>query len=559
MIQRDSIGSPENDGQEYYFNDVEASRVTKKQKVILTRTNVDENVRIILVDFSNSLHRVDDGKQCLDENRKWELLLKHKFSLQQQGKLKWLFNRELKYQNFFPVEFMNDPKFVLNHIQKYDYGLEYASKRLQQDTNFVLQIFQLKGSTILADRSELSFTTRSIRNDPQVGICVGSSSTQRKSSSLYLPSLQDKEIMLTAVRQYGELLDCAKKDLNNDTEILFEAIKQNKRALRWVPKNLLRTSDFMLKCLQIIFPEFETLDSFDYSKKEIVAKLVSEFGFLLEFASPELKNNRDVVSNAVRNDGFSLKYASNELKNDMEIAYLAVAQNGCALQHVSHELRGDKNLVLAAVNQNGNSLDSASVALQSDKEIVLAAVTKSGHALYHASKELKRDRQVALAAVRQNGYALKYMADHLTCDQEIVLEAVRTTDQAFQYGSSELFADQQFLLQLIQFGCKDAFFYAPDKFAHDKEFLSIAIQLNSVATIKSYNRRFGIKTSNKDMVLQAVKKDGFALSAANKELQQDPELVREALKCNGYVLGYSDELYQARMEQCYDGVYLENY
>ena len=56
-------------------------------------------------------------------------------------------------------------------------------------------------------------------------------------------------------------------------------------------------------------------------------------------------------------------------------------------------------------------------------------------------------------------------------------------------------------------------------------------------------------------MLAAVKNNGFSLTFASPELRKDPELVMEALKCNGFVLEYSDELLHERKEHFYVGDY----
>jgi hypothetical protein len=48
------------------------------------------------------------------------------------------------------------------------------------------------------------------------------------------------------------------------------------------------------------------------------------------------------------------------------------------LQYASDDLKADKEVVLAAVTQNGNALQYASEDLKADKEVVLAAVTQNG-------------------------------------------------------------------------------------------------------------------------------------------------------------------------------------
>ena len=62
---------------------------------------------------------------------------------------------------------------------------------------------------------------------------------------------------------------------------------------------------------------------------------------------------------AVKQDGRALQYASAELKGDREIVMAAVKQNWCALlvlEYASAELQGDREIVMVAVKQNGRAL-----------------------------------------------------------------------------------------------------------------------------------------------------------------------------------------------------------
>ena len=67
----------------------------------------------------------------------------------------------------------------------------------------------------------------------------------------------------------------------------------------------------------------------------------------------------------------------------------AVKQDGYWLQYASEELRGDKEVVLAAVSQNGWALQFASKELMADREFMMKAVRRYGWALEHASDELR--------------------------------------------------------------------------------------------------------------------------------------------------------------------------
>ena len=48
----------------------------------------------------------------------------------------------------------------------------------------------------------------------------------------------------------------------------------------------------------------------------------------IEYASEELRADKEVVMAAVKNDGFALEYASDELKADKELVMLANSEIG---------------------------------------------------------------------------------------------------------------------------------------------------------------------------------------------------------------------------------------
>ena len=74
-------------------------------------------------------------------------------------------------------------------------------------------------------------------------------------------------------------------------------------------------------------------------------ELVKRVNFDLEYASDELKNDREVVMKAVNQRGCASEYASDELRNDREVVMEAVKQNGCALKYASDEVKSENEKV----------------------------------------------------------------------------------------------------------------------------------------------------------------------------------------------------------------------
>jgi CxxC motif-containing protein len=163
----------------------------------------------------------------------------------------------------------------------------------------------------------------------------------------------------------------------------------------------------------------------------------------LEFASDELKNDREVVFAAVINDGSALRYASAELKNDREIVMAALKEDSYAFVSASEELKNDKEVVLAALKNRGDVMRYISEALKNDREIVIAALKVDASALQYASDELKNDREIVIAALKVDASALQYASDELKNDREFLLSIMDFSKDALKYASSQMRKDLQ--------------------------------------------------------------------------------------------------------------------
>merc|ERR1712087_778461 len=85
-------------------------------------------------------------------------------------------------------------------------------------------------------------------------------------------------------------------------------------------------------------------------------------------------DNRRLVQEAVHGDGKVLEFASNELKNDKEILLAACEQIG--LIFTAEERLDIRSIVLAAVTQEWRILQLVSQEMKGDRELCTAAVAK---------------------------------------------------------------------------------------------------------------------------------------------------------------------------------------
>ena len=220
---------------------------------------------------------------------------------------------------------------------------------------------------------------------------------------------------------------------------------------------------------------------------------------------------------SVRVDGRALYEAEKEFKSEREVVLAAVQQFGRALGFASVACRGDQAIVLAAVQQDGFALESATpVALQHDDDLLSAAVAQKVESLRSSDetaegvlKGLKtcdcealtqNRRAIVLAAVEQDGQALRYADKEMSEDREIVLCACRQHGWALAYAPLAFRADREIVLAAVRsYGCTLRLF-------EDEE---------------AHSTHLG---KDREIVLEAVRQDRFALDYADKLLQNDPEI-----------------------------------
>lgn len=94
--------------------------------------------------------------------------------------------------------------------------------------------------------------------------------------------------------------------------------------------------------------------------RKIVLESVKNYGWALEYASEELKNDYEVVMQAIENDSTSLACASDELKNDYEVVSKAVKLDAYALEYASESLKKDKEIIALYIDYFRSIIDSYS-------------------------------------------------------------------------------------------------------------------------------------------------------------------------------------------------------
>eukprot|EP00931_Biecheleriopsis_adriatica_P101360 TRINITY_DN76513_c0_g1_i1.p1 TRINITY_DN76513_c0_g1~~TRINITY_DN76513_c0_g1_i1.p1 ORF type:complete len:518 (-),score=82.68 TRINITY_DN76513_c0_g1_i1:275-1828(-) len=199
---------------------------------------------------------------------------------------------------------------------------------------------------------------------------------------------------------------------------------------------------------------------------QAVARRASDF----QYASDDLRGNRDIALAAINKAGMALIFAADELLDDQSIVDMAF-RRGFRLRLLPHDVRsrlGDReNIAFSAVCYDDHEIQHVSNRLLANRcfahkllkasprhwcniaqdllmhtEIVEAAL-EFGFSLEGLPSSLRANPNVVLLTVQRKGMQLKYASKQLQANREIVLAAVQNCGAALQYASSKLRNDEQ--------------------------------------------------------------------------------------------------------------------
>lgn len=160
------------------------------------------------------------------------------------------------------------------------------------------------------------------------------------------------------------------------------------------------------------------------SDRDFHLKLLGLRGSFLEVESEENRDDAEMVLAAVRQDGRSLEFASKRCRASKEIVEAAVSNDGTALEFASASLQADREIVLKAVSHSGHALAYAASHLRSDQEIARTAIENNPMALEFVARR-PQDGQfyedLVHIAVEKNPAVLQYVTPDTLQDMDFLL------------------------------------------------------------------------------------------------------------------------------------------
>merc|ERR1712150_207036 len=146
----------------------------------------------------------------------------------------------------------------------------------------------------------------------------------------------------------------------------------------------------------------------------VVITAVQKYLCALQFASEELRNDREFMMNAIQQDARSIKFTHRDLKNDEMFWLNCIEINYHTFKYMISEFRNEAFYDRIIQIQNINVYLARKI------------LSYHGKALRLASDELKDNKELVSIAVKSNGCALKYASDRLKRDCELLPRALKS-------------------------------------------------------------------------------------------------------------------------------------
>lgn len=323
----------------------------------------------------------------------------------------------------------------------------------------------------------------------------------------YAHLVDDRAVVIEAVKQNGLALEFASARLKQDIEIFNVAIEQNEDAALFADERLYNQYREAYKNA-----EWQgIIDSKFGDTKPLVLKAVTISTTYFRYISDRLKNDENIMTLILQKNWLLLEHVSARLKKNKKIVLLAIQNNSRAIFYADMNIQSDENIVLKVVGNDASLLEYMSESIRNNKSIVIVALGKNWLLLQYASDELKNDKDIVLIAVKQNWLALQYVSQRLKDDKDVVITAIKQNWHAIYYASNK-FRNDKFIIQE----------YGPVT----KSIVMTEVKKDGLAL---WRDDFAHRIDEYDIVVQAVKQNGLALQYVSGELKSNKEIVLTAI------------------------------
>ena len=338
----------------------------------------------------------------------------------------------------------------------------------------------------------------------------------------------NKEIVLTAVKERGYALKYASEKLRNDIDIVCEAINRDNNAFFFAGDKIKSNRNNILK---------------------IVNRINNLNVVFLKYCNDEIRDDEEIVLRLATINCEEFEYASERIKNDRNFILELIEKNPNIIRVLNAKFKNDKEIVLKSIfDDNGSNLKLIKYIgddLKKDKEFLKQIVDINGSALLYDGLEILRDdKKTALKAIEFDPGVTQCISDRLKDDEEVMFLA-STYGYCLEHASERLKNDEEFVMKIFDYlyeeKCNwneenyDSFhsvytlMYIGEKLKSNSKFmLSLVEKYGNWLPILEYIDK---NINNyKQIAKEALKKDYRSIEFLKDDLKNDIDFILEVFK-----------------------------
>ena len=350
----------------------------------------------------------------------------------------------------------------------------------------------------------------------------------------------DKDFALEAVKEWPQCLEYAPAALRDDADVVLSAVEHGRSYTKY------HTKSWYGKLLQFASSQLR-------ANKEFVKKVLEKHASELQVVAPQLQDDPDIVLHAIRlgdnphPHGYYFQFASERLRSDKGFIRQAMELDSCAFYYITKDLlMNDVDFTVELLSMDLSSLleslsEDGGIDKHITREAALKLVQLKGSAMYYFPDAWKADREIVLAALSSCTWVFEKASEELRTDREFVWEALKISGEVYGGVSEALKADREILLEALRQG-GSVLQYAPQHFWRDAEVVQTAV---TNGTHFYVGQEF---VDERIVILEAAKNHPHILQCASQRLRADPEIVLEAVKFNSYALRFSHPILRSNRD-----------
>jgi len=388
-----------------------------------------------------------------------------------------------------------DPKFMFQLVSEFigfeEDILHYLEEPAKSDVDFLEKcIRDGKEDFSRANWSVLKYASEKIRNDSSLFLKWIKESSNLKCLNFAEFSLSTHEEIQTLINELLEtdwnLIKYCPPSIRGDIEIMTKAISHNGLNLEFASDELKQNKDLVLIAVEereeaVKFVPLNLFESETFVI-DMIERLSSISSATLDLIPEQYKKNKALLIKIAQKVRFNWLLDGYFDPDDREFFSEVVKKNGDFIGSGSEKLRDDEELVKMAIKFGDGSLDNVSERLRNDPEMVIWAIKNNRPALFrHAGESAHDNFDVAMTAVSLQGSALDWASKRLRDNDEIVSQAVNEDPYALRYASNRIRNDKAFVLSVCEKEIH-AYTHAGDSLWSDKDFALFVVSkvVNSI-------------------------------------------------------------------------------